>query len=144
MKNKKLIYILSFFIPAFIFTLIMMLKHVTPFGHNTVLGSDLLSQYSSFYTELAYKLRHGNSLFYSFTQGLGTDYLNQASYYVISPLNIILIFFNSRTMPIAITILLILKCGLAGLSMSIYIKKHYYSLSTGIDHVIITLCVSTC
>lgn len=130
MKTKiktRLLYLLAFFIPVIIFTLVLVLKSITPFGNQTLLNGDMLVQYVPFYTELSERLRSGNSLLYSWNRGMGIDYISEGAYYLFSPLNILLIFFTNKTIPIAISLLLVLKCGFAGLNMFTYLKNHFLS-----------------
>lgn len=116
--------ILSFTLPIFFLSIILILKGITPFGSKTLLSGDLMAQYINFYTELCNKLKSGDNLLFSWTRGLGIDYISECSYYNMTPANLIYIFFNNKTMPCAITISLLIKCGFAGLFMFIYLHIH--------------------
>lgn len=122
---STLLYLFAFFIPLIIFTFVLALKSITPFGNSTLLQGDMLGQYAPFYTELSERLQNGKSLLFSWNGGMGIDYISQGAYYLFSPLNILLIFFTNKTIPMAISLLLILKCGFAGLNMFIYLKNHF-------------------
>lgn len=124
--NTGILYAASFFVPVLIFLIIMAINDLTPLGTDTFLEGDLNVQVVPFLSELSEKLKNGGSLFYSWKRGMGIDFLADAAYYLMSPLNIIIVFFNNKTLPAAISILIMLKCAFAGLTMSIYLKKHFY------------------
>lgn len=127
-NSRKIIpstFTISIVIPVIILCIIFISKGITPFGPNTLLSGDLNGQYTNLYTELCNKLKNGNSLLFSWTRGLGIDYISECSYYNITPANLIYIFFNNRTMPTAISLSVIIKCAFASLCMCIYLTKHY-------------------
>lgn len=124
-SKKTLLHSLSFVMPILIFTLILAIKEIAPFGSNTLLDGDMAGQYTPFYTEFTEKIRSGSSLLYSWTRGLGVDYICEAGYYLISPLNIILLLFSKEKMYLAFSILIALKMGFSGLNMSLYLRKHF-------------------
>lgn len=145
-SQKKVIYISAFLLPALIFSIVLIFKNITPFGNNTLLTADMEYQYIPFYSELLQKLKSGGSFFYSWKRGMGYNFLGEAGYYMISPLNILLVFFTNKTIPIAMSLLLILKCGFAGLNMCIYLiwnaKKRKISLEE--INTITLILISTC
>lgn len=123
--NKKLIYLAAFLIPVIIMSFVFIIKGIVPFGNTALLNNDMLFQYTPFYAELSDRLKSGSSLLYSFNRGMGIDYISEGAYYFFSPLNILLVFFTNKTMPLAMSLLLMLKCGFAGLNMSIYLNNHF-------------------
>lgn len=110
--------LLSFFIPIIVMLLGFRLTNVYPFGDRSYLGVDGLQQYLPFFTELYEKLHRGGSLFYSWNGGLGYDFWAVISYYLMSPWNLCILFFKEESLNEAVTLLVVLKTGLAGLSMS--------------------------
>lgn len=123
--NNKLFYILSFLIPVILFFIILGTMNIFPFGNYSFFSNDAVSQYIPFHTELAEKLQTGESLFYSFSNGMGTDFFSEISYYLASPFNLFLFFVPLKYVPLYLLITLTLKCGLAGLSMCFYLKRHF-------------------
>lgn len=140
LKSKKIYYIYAALIPLLILCIIFIKNSITPFGSNILLTADLKSQYTIFYSELCDKLKHGESLFLNLNRCLGTDYLSEIAYYCASPFVLIGLFFNTFSMPTAISLMVIGKCSLAGLFCFIYIKKHYVNF----NHNIFLLALSTC
>ncbi|MBQ4068259.1 MAG: YfhO family protein [Lachnospiraceae bacterium] len=144
MKTKFCyLHILTFFIPAIILIIIFAVKGIVPFGNNIFFSSDSLSQYSIFHTELADKLQSGDSLLYSFRNGMGTDFLVQASYYLSSPFNLILFFVPSEYIAVYFSLTVIIKLGLAGLFMGIYLRKHFCNISP-LLLITFSCCYSLC
>ena len=65
---------------------------------------------------------HGN-IFYNFTMNLGSNAYGLFAYYISSPLNFLLLFFNQQNITEGILMLNIIKIGLCALTMSILINK---------------------
>lgn len=97
-----------------------------PFGDKTVYTWDLQAQYSSFMVLLHNLLTGNEHIGYSLTGGLGGSLYGLAAYYLGSPFNIIMLFFDERTMPAGILLLILLKTAGMGLFMFLYLyqKKH--------------------
>ena len=62
-------------------------KEIYPFGDRSFLRTDLYHQYAPFFQELKDKLANGESLFYTWDIGLGTNFMAIFAYYLSSPLN---------------------------------------------------------
>ena len=123
MKNKK-IYLLSFIIPILILIIVLFTKGIS-FNAEKILTSDLHSQYVTLFLYLKRVLNGTESLFYSFNNGLGGSMYATFAYYLASPLNLLLIVFNENNIPEFIMLILFIKIGLCGLTMNIYINKHF-------------------
>lgn len=130
MKNKTLqIRLLSFFSPIFLFLIVLALLKILPFGDKTLLSLDLNSQYLTFFSYLKEIVHDPSAIFYSFSKTLGGENFGLITYYCLSPLNFISLFFSTKYLPIAITIIILLKIGLAGFSFNYFIdNKKYTSL----------------
>lgn len=94
-----------------------------PFGDKTVYTWDLQAQYSSFMVLLHNLLTGKEHIGYSLTGGLGGSLYGLAAYYLGSPFNIIMIFFDERTMPAGILLLILLKTAGMGLFMFLYLYQ---------------------
>ena len=68
-------------------------------------------------------LRGNESLLYSFKGALGYNFYSTAIYYLFSPLNILLLFFNSSNIHYFYALIVPLKIGLCGLTMFIFLGK---------------------
>lgn len=132
MKSKKryILPIIAFIIPIFLFLLyivVMQIKSPDGFflGGENFLMADMSSQYSSLYSYLRDVLHGNGSLLYSFAKGLGGNMMSTIGYYLASPLNIIFFFASKTNIPLFIFILLMIKIGLCGSFMYIYLSKKF-------------------
>ena len=131
MKNVKVFlkknygYFLSFLMPLIILLLAFGIKGVTFWGPNSLVYSDMESQYLSFLSFLQNVLLEGKSLFYSFSNGLGGETLSIFTYYLNSPLNLFLIFFNKIDLNLFLMFLVLFKISLCGLTMFYFFKKSF-------------------
>ncbi len=89
-------------------------------------------QYAPFLSELREKLQTGSSLLYSFDIGLGINFVALYAYYLASPLNWFIIFVSKDHVIEFIMVMVILKIGLCGVSMSRYLRAHSKRADTGI------------
>lgn len=83
---------------------------------------DARHQYPGFYTELINRLKEGH-LFFSFNGGLGFNFLGTLTYYLMSPLNILSIFFKAENLTYFFFIIIYIRIGLSGLTMAIYLNN---------------------
>lgn len=119
------LYFAAFLIPFLVAVFICIGNKVYPFGDNCILHIDMYHQYEPFFTELMDKIKHGKSLLYSFRLGLGSDFISLFAYYLASPFNWLLILCPSNHVIEFMTILILLKIGLCGLTFAIYLRNHF-------------------
>ena len=120
-RMKKLCCIWGFGIPVFTVTLGFAVNRVFPFGDRGVLIIDSLHQYLPFFTEFHEKLANGDTLLYSFGGGLGFNFWATYAYYLASPMNFLVTLFPKANMMDVMALLIILKIGFSGLTMSYYL-----------------------
>ena len=94
--NKNLYVILAFIVPFLLMYLAYAFHKCQPFGDQQILVTDLWHQYFPFLVDYQDKLKHGESLFWSWTQGGGTNYFSLMSYYLASPLNFLTVLLPSK------------------------------------------------
>lgn len=115
----------SFLIPLLLVLAVCIHHEVFPFGDQCILHIDMYHQYCPFFTELMEKLKTGGSLFYSWDVGLGADFISLYAYYLASPLNWLLLLCPRGYVIEFMTILVVLKIALCGLTFGYYLKMHY-------------------
>lgn len=133
--NKYKYHILSFIIPIIIILLILFTR-----GYLTkkvIMQSDMMAQYTSLFNYFSNVLKGDESIFYSFSKGLGGSILGTFAYYLASPINLILFLFNNQTIPYAMLLILLLKVGLSGLTFNIYLKD---KMNNKVYSLIMSLC----
>ncbi|NLJ95114.1 MAG: YfhO family protein [Clostridiaceae bacterium] len=125
-KNKGIFYFLAaFFVPLIIILFSYAIQGVYPFGEKHILTVDLYHQYAPFLRELRDKILSGDSLFYTWTGGLGFNFYAVITYYLASPFNLLLLFFGNDQLSDAVLLITILKIASSSLSFYFFAyKKH--------------------
>ena len=116
-------YIISFLIPAFLLGVIFIIWHVYPFGGHSILMGDSYTQYIQFYNYLYDVLKGNGSLLYSWEAGMGLNFWGTFTYYLASPISLVVLLFDRDNLPEAFVLMTLLKIGLSGLMISIYLSK---------------------
>ena len=134
MKKNKLqkssFYLLAFVIPILIMVGVLASQSVYPGGERTILTSDGFHQYVIFATALRNILHGDDSLFYTFTSGLGLNFYALISYYLGSFLSPLYYFFKVEQMSDAVYYITLAKFGLIGLSGAYSFKRLFTRVST--------------
>ena len=116
---------MAFFLPVFILVLVFALCGIYPFGNQQLAIIDMYHQYIPFLSELQCRLQGEGSLFYSWNSGGGCNFWCLLSYYGASPLNLLLVLFPKSLIMEAVSVILLIKIGLSGSFMYIYLKNVY-------------------
>ena len=116
--------IASFLVPVLVMLIIFLQRGIFPFGEESFLRTDMYHQYAPFFSEFQYKLTHGGSLLYSWDVGMGVNFAALYAYYLASPLNWLLVLCPKNLIIEFMTYSIVLKTGLAGLSMAWYLRRH--------------------
>ncbi|MDO4544685.1 MAG: YfhO family protein [Bacillota bacterium] len=120
-SGNKLIFA-AFFVPVLLMLLAFMVKGIYPFGENQIAVIDMYHQYVPFLSELQFKLQEGGSLFYTWNGAGGSNFWNLLAYYGASPLNLLLALFPKSLIMEGVTLILLIKIGLAGSFMALYLR----------------------
>ena len=95
MKTKRYPLLLCFFIPVIVTTGYFIFRHFAPFGSSSILTVDMGQQYVDFFAHYHDTLLHDPSGFlYSFAKALGGDMFGTWSYYLMSPLNLLILLLS--------------------------------------------------
>ncbi|TWT11087.1 YfhO family protein [Streptococcus sp. sy004] len=124
-KTNYLFYLSAFLLPLIIIFISLLSQGISWGADRTILASDGFHQYVVFAETLKNILHGQDSLFYTFTSGLGLNFYALISYYLGSFLSPIFYFFNNTNMPDAIYLVTLVKFGLIGLSSAYSLKKLY-------------------
>ncbi len=122
---KHHVLLMSFLVPSFILLLAYAVIGVFPFGGRNILTVDMYFQYAPFISDLQDKLTSFSSLIYSWSGGLGINYLPLFAYYLASPLNILTVIFPPQFITEAILAITLIKVGLAGSAFNYFLRKAY-------------------
>lgn len=142
-KSSKIINILgTILVPLVLMALVFKIMNVAPFGANNFLVSDLQAQYFPFFSELRRELLNHTISSYSFLVSIGDSIVPIYTYYLMSPLNLIIVLFKQSQVPIAIDLIIWIKIVLASISMSTFLNLKYkkYNLMSIAGGVAYGLC----
>ena len=124
---------LAFAIPCAGMLFVMLISQYVPFGKYSMLYSDMYHQYYPFFVAFRDALRSGNGLLYTWSVGMGMDYLGLIAYYLASPLNLISVILPESWLLSYFSLLVPIKLGLAGLFFAVFLKnvfqKNDFSIS---------------
>lgn len=123
---KKVAYwVGSFLLPISLFVFVSIAANVYPFGTNSFLTEDLKYQYIDFFAWFQNVLSGEASIFYSSAQALGTNTWGLFSYYLSSPFNLLVVFFDEYHLTDFVYLITALKLGCIQVSMTIFLKKRF-------------------
>lgn len=113
----------AFFLPVFLLCAAFLSLKIHPIGETSLLTCDLFHQYAPILAEIRSKILSGDSLFYTWNMGLGTNFWPIIAYNGASPLNILLLFFPQQYLSDGITLMILIRTGLSGLFFSLLLYK---------------------
>lgn len=119
--KDKYIYTITFCIAVIMMIGAWYLGEVGPFGDRCLVVVDGVHQYLPFFSEYQEKLKSLDSLQYTFDVGLGNNFLSLWSYYLSSPLNLIIILCSKSHLPMALNIIISIKIILASLCFAYFL-----------------------
>lgn len=93
-----------------------------PWGTNQMLVVDLWHQYYPFLYDLHEKLQEGGSLFWTWSIGMGTNFIALMSYYLLSPLNFLSVVIPDGVLVEYLCVATVIKLACAGMFTAISFK----------------------
>ena len=114
---------LAFAIPFAGMMVVMLVSQFEPFGQYAILYSDMYHQYFPFFVAFRKALLSGESLLWSWSVGLGMDYLGLIAYYLASPLNLLSVFMPESILLECFEMLLPIRLGLASLFFAYFLRE---------------------
>lgn len=109
----------------FVYVLYLKLMNIYPFGDYSILKCDLYQQYVNFLCYLREVLLHGKSIAICWNLGLANNFYTTFAYYLMSPLNLFVVFFNSWNMDIFGEIITCVKITLMANFFILFLEKSY-------------------
>lgn len=119
-KYKTLIYILITVISIFLITLIFC--KASPFGSNSLIAGDIAGQYIPFWAYFKDCLLGKQSALFTFSKLLGGNMIGLWAYYLISPFNLLFMFFSKEKLALALVLVTALKILACATTMYIFLK----------------------
>lgn len=137
--NRHLLRLFAFLFPFLIVVTAFTILQVYPMGERCMLTVDCYHQYSPLLTEFREKLLDGKSIFYSWNTGLGSEFYAAYANYCASPLNLFVVFFSNKAVPVFVALITAVRAGLASLFMTMFLSEND---SKRIDFVTIVFAAS--
>lgn len=125
--KKQIPLLLAGLISLLLVLSIMYLKDITPFGKKSFLTVDFLHQYAPMLKEMFNRLISGKSFVYSFNMGLGLPFYRNFFNYLSSPFNIIMFFFNEKTIITSYSFIIAIKVAASSMAMMALLNKKFNS-----------------
>lgn len=122
-RKRSTKYILSFVIPFVMYMIIGIIIKLYPLSDNTILSSDLNSQFITFFNFFKNQFSTNNDFIYTFSKNLGGDMVGFSAYYLHNPFLFILFLFPHEYMPLGIYITEAIMLSTASLSFMYYLMK---------------------
>ena len=107
-----------------LFILVALFSHfkITPFGNNTLAVMDADIQYVDYFNYYKGVLDGKNTLGYTFSKELGGNFFGSFSYYLASPINLLLKFFPENKIELFFTLSVTIRLALASLTFYLFLK----------------------
>lgn len=123
-RNKFWLILLVFILPILIISLVFCSQGLFPFGNKYLLVFDEKLQYIGYFGFLRDTILSGDlsGLLYSLTK-IDGNMIGFTTYYLLSPLNLILILFDKVNFINAMSIISFVKIGLSALTMYIFLNS---------------------
>lgn len=117
--KKKFFYIFSIGLPLIVLCLFLVAIHAVPFGINNSFLSDANAYYINYVSYWKRVLTGKESLFYSFTKGIGGNTSALIAYHLLNPFMLLFTFFDIDQFPVVYTIISLLSVSACGFTMYI-------------------------
>ena len=124
-KESMIACVSSCVLTALILLLAFVLLGFIPLGKDALLYKDGQQQMVDLYCWFKDVLSGKSSIDYTFTKYLGGSNFAVFSYYLSSPLNILLVFFDKTQVPLFINVLYIVKASLASAFACFYLCRRF-------------------
>lgn len=125
-KSKKLLtnkYFLGSALVTLLYVIYLIIANISPFGKNSILKTDLYQQYAEFLSYYRECLLNGKSILFSWNLGLGNNFFTTFAYYLVSPFNLLIVFFKSENVYIFVMFVTYLKLIMIYNMAMLYLNK---------------------
>ena len=136
--------LLSFFIPFVIILILLSVNGYSLFSYDgyTIMSYDMRSQYSSYMNYFRTLLIERGSFVYMGSKSLGGDFMSIYSYYLASPFNLFVVFFEAEAIPLFFVWSCVIKMCFASFNFYLLVRLttrfNYYKLIPAIGYGLIS------
>lgn len=121
------IYLIPVGIVALIMLCVWIGNKIQPFGEQSLIIVDGLHQYIPFFGDYYDKLVNGKSMLYSWDSAMGYNFLSLWSYYLSSPMNLIILLFPKSYMNFSVSLITTIKVILSAYTFTYYMVHRHKS-----------------
>lgn len=125
--KKNINYLVVFMVPWILILIHSIVRSSWLTGQRSLLNGDTKTQLYPLFVELWNKVHTGESLFFGWNAGNGIDFYLNMIYYLISPLNLIVLLLPKACIENSIQFVMVLKWSLMGLSVTYYFMHTKYN-----------------
>lgn len=122
LNDPRIYPLYSFLLTIATFCIALFALDILGYGNNTILRSDLSSQYVPFIQSFLRVLKGGESFWYSFSNYLGSGSILNYAYYTINPFNL-LYLIEGVSISAMTAFIITVKLGLAAASFTFFAQK---------------------
>lgn len=113
----------AFFLPLYVWGMVLYAFGVYPFGDSSILITDLSSQYVEYHAAIYDMVKSGSSLFFTWDSGLGMNFWGLFAYYLSSPFTLLMFLFPRTMITEAVLLIISIKMAASGLTFSLFLRK---------------------
>ncbi len=125
-RAKTFLYGLGcFLLPIAILSVAAAVNNVYPFGTETFISSDMRTQYVDFFVWYRNALLGDADISYMTSQMLGNPMAATIGYYLASPLNLGVILFDQKDVPLFCFVAVLVKVGFIQLACVFYLRRRF-------------------
>ena len=143
-SSKYIESIVIFALVTCILMLLFKLYDFAPFGNNHLAWADASIQYLDFFAYLKDVFSGKNNIFYTFGKTLGGNNIAVFSYYLSSPFNFLVVFFEKDQLINFFDILVMLKLGTAAVTFSCFLRGRFGEQISGNVRILLAISYSMC
>lgn len=127
--KKYSLYIGNFLFAFLILSAILFIGGFAPFGNKSLAIMDASIQYLDFFAYWKDVLLGRNSATFTFSNLLGSGNWSQITYYLLSPFNLLVVFFSKENLNTFFDLVVVLKLSVAAMTSTIFLNvRTKYSL----------------
>ena len=128
-----------FIITATVLLLFFAFFKYAPFGNNSLAWTDANIQYLDLFAYFKDVLSGKNNISYTFGKQLGGSALAVFSYYLASPLNLLVVFFDKSNLNSFFDLVVLLKMSLASATMCYFLYNRFFEKDDLFSRIILIL-----
>lgn len=125
MKRKIKPYLIISSLIILLFIMIFITKGIYPFGENSLIWGDMEDQVTAFFYHFYDSIRGNASIFVDFTTSGSINFFGILTYYLLSPVSMLIALFPRDNIYQAISIIIAVKVLLSGLTAYYAISKSF-------------------